>query len=117
MPAPHKRLGMHNLFSYGTLQRKDIQTELFQRTLQGVPDSLRGYHQTTLELPANDGTREQYPVIDHTGDPSDIVEGILFNVTADELKKADAYEGPAYHRIEATLESGRKAWVYRRQVG
>ena len=41
------------------------------------------------------------------------VGGTVFEVTDAELAAADAYEQPAaYHRVLATLSSGRVAWVY-----
>ena len=46
-----------------------------------------------------------------TGDPTDLIPGIVFNVTSAELDAADAYEVRAA-RIEIGLASGAKAFVY-----
>ena len=37
---------------------------------------------------------------------------MAFEVTAEELAAADRYEVAEYTRVEATLKSGVKAWVY-----
>jgi len=103
---------MFTLFAYGTLQREDIQLDLFQRTLAGEPDRLRGYRLTAINLATANGRLQQYPIIYPTGDPSDIVEGQRFEITADDLQKADEYEGESYQRVEVVLESSRLAWVY-----
>ena len=102
---------MFTLFAYGTLQREDIQLDLFQRMLDGTPDRLMGYRLTAINL-ATGGGLQQYPIIYPTADPTDIIEGMRFQVTEDELQKADEYEGESYQRVEVILESGRVAWVY-----
>jgi gamma-glutamylcyclotransferase (GGCT)/AIG2-like uncharacterized protein YtfP len=43
---------------------------------------------------------------------ADEVRGVVFEMTAEELDAADRYEVADYTRIEVTLESGLKAWVY-----
>ena len=103
---------MFTLFTYGTLQREDIQVDLFQRTLDGVPDRLVGYQMTAINLAAGDGRYQQYPVIFPTGNLEDVVEGVRFQITEEEMLRADEYEGESYHRAEVILESGRLAWVY-----
>ena len=103
---------MFTLFAYGTLQRPDIQLDLFQRTLQGVPDRLVGYRITAINLATGDGHYQQYPAIYATGDPRDVVEGQRFQLTAAELQKADEYEGESYQRVGVMLASVRPAWVY-----
>ena len=47
-----------------------------------------------------------------TGDASDRIEGMVFRLSDAELESTDSYETNAYVRIEARLESGRRAWVY-----
>ncbi len=50
-----------------------------------------------------------------TSEPSgeDEVSGTLFEISDDELEKADRYEEPASdYRVEVTLRSGRRAWIY-----
>ena len=93
-----------SLFSYGTLQDEEVQLSTFGRTLDGGPDSLLSYLQTTCG---------PYLNIQFTGHKSDSVRGTRFEVTKAELEEADIYEATAdYKRIEVHLNSGRRAWVY-----
>lgn len=43
---------------------------------------------------------------------NDCVEGMVFEISGEELLQADKYEVEAYRRILVTLESGKKAWIY-----
>jgi gamma-glutamylcyclotransferase (GGCT)/AIG2-like uncharacterized protein YtfP len=103
---------MANLFSYGTLQREDIQLDLFQRVLEGDPDRLAGYAKTAINLATGDGRYAQYPAIYPTGDLNDVVDGMRYQLTEDELQQADEYEGESYQRMEVILDSTKLAWVY-----
>ena len=104
------------LFSYGTLQRRDVQLTTYGRPLEGEADVLAGYR---LEvLPDRDpnavrisGTKT-HMVVRQTGDPADRITGKVFLLTAEELAATDAYEGTDYDRAQLTLESGRRAFVY-----
>jgi hypothetical protein len=104
------------LFSYGTLQRRDVQLATYGRPLEGSPDVLLGYR---LEvLPDRDpnavrisGTKT-HMVVRYTGNPADRIPGVVFFLTAEELAATDQYEGSDYARIELTLESCRRAFVY-----
>ena len=104
------------LFSYGTLQRRDVQLATFGRPLHGSGDALIGYR---LEvLPDRDpnavrisGTKT-HMVVRKTCDPADRVPGVVFLLTAEELAATDNYEGSDYGRTELTLESGQRAFVY-----
>ena len=102
---------MENLFSYGTLQSEKIQLDLFGRMLQGQPDRLSGYKKELIKIKVNPGIEEHVTII-YTGDGSDGIEGTIFSLTKDELRKADEYETKAYKRIKALLRSGLSAWVY-----
>lgn len=104
------------LFSYGTLQMREVQLANYGRPLKGEGDALLGYR---LErVPDRDphavrisGTATHW-IVRQTGDPADRVPGIVFLLTAAELAATDAYEGSDYARAELTLESGRRAFVY-----
>lgn len=98
---------MENLFSYGTLQLEKIQDDVFQRLLSGKTDTLRRYKTSRIAI-----QDRQYLIVDFTGDESDVVGGMVFEVTTDELTSADEYEGSDYRRVEVMLESGNRAWVY-----
>ncbi|MGH8157103.1 MAG: gamma-glutamylcyclotransferase [Rhodanobacter sp.] len=104
------------LFSYGTLQDEAVQLATFGRRLQGKPDELHGYHCTMLEIRdtqvvATSGATH-HPIVRHTGDPAHAVLGTLLCVTPEELARADAYEVEDYRRVDVTLASGQRAWVY-----
>jgi gamma-glutamylcyclotransferase (GGCT)/AIG2-like uncharacterized protein YtfP len=95
------------LFSYGTLQTKDVQVATFGRELTGREDSLPGYVRTITESGA---------VLYFNIEPAEeAVSGTLFEITEQELAAADKYEKDRqYRRILVTLRSGVQAWAYRR---
>jgi hypothetical protein len=104
------------LFSYGTLQMREVQLANYGRPLEGEADALVGYRMVIL--PDRDphavrvsGTKT-HMVVQWTGDPADRVAGVVFLLTAEELDATDRYEGSDYGRAELTLESGRRALVY-----
>ena len=45
-------------------------------------------------------------------DAGEQVAGMVFEITAQELAAADRYEVAEYTRVEVTLKSGVRAWVY-----
>lgn len=107
---------MEKLFSYGTLQLEEVQTSTFGRILDGEKDVLVGYVNATVKITdqkviAASGT-DIHPILKFTGHETDRVSGTVFEVSADELAQADAYEVEDYVRIEAVLKSGIKTWVY-----
>ena len=105
------------LFSYGTLQQPDVQRATFGRDLHGAADALPGFERARVKIegavqPTMVGGTHHANVV-----PSDVpgsqVDGTVFEVTDAELAAADAFEAPAqYARIEVTLASGTRAWVY-----
>ena len=104
------------LFSYGTLQRRDVQLATYGRPLEGAPDALVGYRLVVLPDRDPDAVRisgtKTHMIVQPTGDPSDRVAGVVFLITAEELTATDGYEGSDYGRAELLLESGRRAFVY-----
>jgi hypothetical protein len=104
------------LFSYGTLQLPDVQRATFGRLLNGMRDALVGFRQDMVEITdpdvlAKSGERF-HPIVTHSGKAADRVEGMVFEITPEELASADAYEVADYERVEAELASGSRAWVY-----
>lgn len=104
------------LFSYGTLQQRDVQLATFGRELAGVRDVLEGFALSMLQITdpgviATSG-KTHHPILRHTGDPADQVEGTVFEITHDELMKADDYEVDGYRRILARSKSGLETHVY-----
>ena len=105
-----------NLFSYGTLQKREIQLKLFGRFLSGAKDNLRGWKISSIKITdkaflAKGEEKSQLTVI-FSNDETDAVEGTAFELSIEELLKADRYEPENYQRIRVELESGKKAWVY-----
>ena len=105
------------VFSYGSLQREDVQLATFGRRLDGEGDELRGYEQTLVEIsdPAVAAKlgRTHHANATFTGNDSGRIPGMVFEVTDAELRSVDTYEAAdQYSRIEVTLASGKQAWVY-----
>jgi gamma-glutamylcyclotransferase (GGCT)/AIG2-like uncharacterized protein YtfP len=56
--------------------------------------------------------KSQHTIAKRAHDAHDEVTGMVFEITAEELVAADRYEVAEYTRVEVTLKSGAKAWVY-----
>ena len=107
---------MERLFSYGTLQQENVQLATFRRLLVGAPDALVGFKQALVEITdpdvlAKSGERF-HPIVMRSESDADRVAGTVFEITAEELVAADAYEVSDYERVSARLASGSTAWVY-----
>lgn len=107
---------MELLFSYGTLQQKNVQLANFGRELEGVRDALPEYIVGEVKIEDERVVRESgkdvHPILEYTGSDEDEVSGTVFEVTSEELLVADDYEVDAYQRIAARLKSGRTCWIY-----
>lgn len=107
---------MPNLFSYGTLQKEQVQIETFGRILQGQKDILKGYKLKMLEIKDPEvlqKSKEKYhPILEFSGNPEDEVEGVLFEVTDEEILQADKYEVDDYKRVESVFKSGKSGFIY-----
>ena len=106
----------HLLFSYGTLQMRDVQMARFGRILEGRPDALPGFRLTMIEITDPEviaaSGMDRHPLVVPSQEPSDAVDGSVFTITEAELASADEYEVDDYVRVEVTLTSGTKAWAY-----
>jgi gamma-glutamylcyclotransferase (GGCT)/AIG2-like uncharacterized protein YtfP len=102
---------MEQIFSYGTLQSKEIQMQVFNKLLTGKPDQLTGYKLKDLQIEEEFGI-EDYFVAAPSENPSDAVDGIVYSISTSDLAKADQFESNAYKRVEITLKSGTVAWIY-----
>jgi gamma-glutamylcyclotransferase (GGCT)/AIG2-like uncharacterized protein YtfP len=104
------------LFSYGTLQQREVQLSTFGRLLQGHPDELIGFEQTLIEIDDPEvvsiSGKTHHAIVRFNGRNDSRVKGTVFELTDPELASADEYETAFYKRITATLASGKKAWVY-----
>ncbi|MBZ4044230.1 MULTISPECIES: gamma-glutamylcyclotransferase family protein [Flavobacterium] len=102
---------MEQIFSYGTLQSKEIQMQVFNKLLTGTPDQLTGYKLKDLQIEEEFGI-EDYFVATPSENPSDAVDGIVYTISSADLAKADQFESNAYKRVQITLKSGVVAWIY-----
>jgi len=105
------------LFSYGTLQRDDIQLATFGRVLNGRKDELVGYQPALVEIEdaalATRLGKTHHANVLPTRKTKSRVAGTVLEITDAELANCDAYEAPFdYVRVTATLASGLDAWVY-----
>ena len=104
------------LFSYGTLRDPAVQRANFGRELSGRDARILGFRLGRVEITdphvlAVSGL-SHHPILTFTGDVADGVDGSAFEVTDEDLARADEYEVDDYHRVEAALASGETAWVY-----
>ncbi|RDI57467.1 gamma-glutamylcyclotransferase family protein [Flavobacterium glaciei] len=102
---------MEQLFSYGTLQSKEIQIQVFNKLLSGTEDKLLGYKLKDFQIEEEFGM-EDYFVAVPSENASDVINGIAFSVTNEDLIKADQFESNSYKRIQIKLQSGLTAWIY-----
>lgn len=104
------------LFSYGTLQHREVQLGTFGRLLAGEADALRGYVLHPLRITDDRVVKLSgapvHSIACSTGNPADVVHGVAFEISEAELAAADGYEVDAYARSEVQLASGRRAFVY-----
>ena len=103
------------LFSYGTLQKEEVQLELFGRKLEGAKDVLKGYCVTDIVIDDQNfisigGDSHQKTLL--PANENEVVRGTAFEVSESELRTADKYEPDNYKRVSVELASGRQAWVY-----
>jgi len=82
-----------------------VQHRVFGRVIGGVRDALDCFELGTISI---DG--REYPGLRSGG--SARTDGLVLRLSNADLAKADAYETAAYRRIEGTLVSGRRAFVY-----
>jgi gamma-glutamylcyclotransferase (GGCT)/AIG2-like uncharacterized protein YtfP len=104
------------LFSYGTLQQREVQLATYGRELEGAADVLAGYRLADLVIGdphvVHVSGKAVHTIARATGNPADRISGIVFELTGAELAATDAYEVDSYSRLELRLASGRTAWVY-----
>jgi gamma-glutamylcyclotransferase (GGCT)/AIG2-like uncharacterized protein YtfP len=104
------------LFTYGTLQLREVQLDTFGRLLAGEDDVLHGYRLEWTEIDddrvAQLSGLASHPILRRTDDPRDRVFGRVLALTPEELDAADEYEVALYRRVSVVLASGIRAWVY-----
>lgn len=90
--------------------------KLFGRILNGAKDFLKGYKLSPIEITDESfitkGEKKIQATLNRTKNDSDFVEGIVFEISDEELLLADDYEPENYRRIKVALQSGKEAWIY-----
>ena len=109
---------MEYIFSYGTLQKSEVQLRLFGRPLRGWEDTLEGFKTSDIEIDderflAGGGGRRQLTAVASSGDA---ISGMVFEIPSSELALTDRYEPNNYERIAVTLNSGKQAWLYLQKI-
>jgi len=88
----------------------------FNRLLKGRQDAIVGYSIRRIEITDKDviakSGQTHHPIVEYSGRIEDEVVGMVFEVTAEELLKADEYEVSDYKRVTVPLKSGGSTWVY-----
>ena len=83
-----------------------VQIYVFGKPLMGSNDILTGFQKM------DGAVYERYPLVTKTNQPEHEVEGVAYEVSEMDLRKADIYETSAYKREKFQLKSGKWAWVY-----
>ena len=94
-----------NLFVYGTLTTDGTLKNVIGRDVPGMPVTLDGYVSKAITI-----ENESYPAAEKNTECS--IQGLLVEITPEELEKLDVYETDAYRRKEVELTNGIKAWIY-----
>jgi hypothetical protein len=104
------------LFSYGTLRQPEVQIGTYGRLVETQEDVLPGHVLTEIVIDdphvVSLSGKKVHTIARPTGNQADRVPGVVLFLTEAELYATDAYEADAYTRVEATLASGRLAFVY-----
>ena len=95
-----------NLFVYGTLAIGETLKNILDRDVPGISATLDGYDGSKMVIIES----ESYPAAEKNIECS--IQGLLIEITSEELQKLDVYETDAYKRKEVELTDGKKAWVY-----
>ena len=95
-----------NLFVYGTLAIGETLKNILDRDVPGTPATLDGYDGSKMVIIES----ESYPAAEKNIECS--IQGLLIEITSEELQKLDVYETDAYKRKEVELTNGKKAWIY-----
>ena len=104
------------LFSYGTLQQKNVQIANFGRELVGHKDVLSKYIVSDITITdarvIRESGKDVHLILRYSGNIEDEVTGTVFELSDNELVLADDYEVDDYKRVAAELTSGRTCWIY-----
>lgn len=102
---------MEKIFSYGTLQAREIQMQVFNKVLTGTRDQLSGYKLKDLQIEEEFGMADYFVAVP-SENLEDVIHGAVFEISNSELLKVDQFESISYKRVQVKLQSGRTAWIY-----
>lgn len=106
----------HLVFSYGAFTAEAIQLQNFGRTLKGTEDQLFGYKLNGIETKDASATNENEldlePIARKSREKNDKIEGLVIEITGDELMQTDKREIAKYKRVLETTASGAEVWIY-----
>ncbi len=93
---------------------KRVQLELFGRLLTGVKDILNDFKLVPIEIKDEAFLSKGEAKFQQTAIPSpgDVIEGMVFEVSTEELLESDKYEPESYRRNKVLPQSGKEAWLY-----
>lgn len=100
---------MEHLFSYGTLQLENVQLETFGRLLKGEKVNLKRYKLTEVKISDKSviekSGKEFHPIAVFTGKDTDNIDGVIFEITKEELLQSDRYEVSEYERVKEKFDN------------
>lgn len=93
--------GPQRVFVYGTLTQAPVRWLVYGRTGNPSTGQLHGFERQGLDLRPDESAQ---------------VDGLILDVSANELMRLDRYErlGLRYERVRVKLADGQRVWVYRR---
>ena len=104
------------LFVYGTLRYAAVERTTFGRTLRAATDTLPGYKISMVTVQDARvialSKETHHPILHYTGKPTDIINGMVLDITLEELAQAVSYEVDLYKRSRVKLKSGDESWAY-----
>ncbi|WP_008635974.1 AAA family ATPase [Bizionia argentinensis] len=109
----HKK---HLVFAYNNLKSNDTQTKYYGRLLKSTHDTIIGYKLNEL-VPENSSKDESnqinlQQIAVKSKEKSDRIEGVVFEITGEELIQTDRYEAYNCKRVLETTQSGTDVWIY-----
>ena len=97
---------MRNLFTYGTLQKHDVQQELVGTVQDGVVEAIEGYVVVNDYFVDDDFYPRLTPFL------NGIVYGRVMQFDDEQIAILDEYESEAYERVVVHTKSGKEVEVY-----
>lgn len=103
----------HLIFTYEISKSNDIQLQNNGDKHNGTKDTLSGYKIHSLDtenLTSDDSSQNQ--IATKSADKSNQIEGLVFEITGEELIEVDKSEVSKSKRVMETTDLGAEVWVY-----